>query len=61
MLIDMIRELMKDRKGGTAIEYGLIIALIVIAMIASLKEVANTTTSMWGNVQTKVESARTNV
>ena len=58
MLTDMIRELAKDRKGGTAIEYGLIAALVVIAMIASFIGLANTTTGMWGNVQTKIETAR---
>ena len=60
MQIDKIRKLMKDRKGGTAIEYGLIAALVVIAMVASFVELANTTTSMWGNVHTKIETARTN-
>lgn len=59
MQISTIRKLMKDRKGGTAIEYGLILALIVIAMVASFVELANTTTGMWGNVHTKIEAART--
>ena len=57
MLINLIRKLMQDRKGGTAIEYGLIAALVVITMIVALVSVANTTTSMWGNVHTKVEQA----
>ncbi|MFA6114918.1 MAG: Flp family type IVb pilin [Sphingomonas sp.] len=55
----MIRKLAKDRKGGTAIEYGLIAALVVITMIASFVELANVTTGMWGNVNTKIEVART--
>lgn len=58
MLIAMIRKLLKDHKGGTAIEYGLIAGLIVIAMIASFTELANTTTSMWGNVHAKIEASR---
>jgi len=57
MLFDMIRKLMGDRKGGTAVEYGLIAALIVITMIASFIEVARSTTSMWGNVNTKIDTA----
>jgi pilus assembly protein Flp/PilA len=44
------RSLVRDRKAGTAIEYGLIAALIVVAMIASLKGVAGTTVAMWNNV-----------
>ena len=58
MLINLIRTLVRDRKGGTAIEYGLIAALIVITMIAAFVGLANTTTSMWGNVNTKIETAR---
>lgn len=52
--------LLRDRRGATAIEYGLIVTLIVIAMIASFKELANTTVGMWGNVNTKVATATGN-
>jgi len=44
------RSLVRDRKAGTAIEYGLIAALIVVAMIASLSRLADVTTGMWNNV-----------
>ncbi|MEG3122690.1 Flp family type IVb pilin [Sphingomonas sp. GB1N7] len=50
--------LARDRKGGTAIEYGLILSLVVITMIAAFVEVANSTVGMWGNVNTKMERAR---
>lgn len=52
-----IRRVFADRKGGTAIEFGLIAGLIVIAMIASLSSLANQTVGMWGNVHTKVANA----
>lgn len=58
MMIDLIRRLGRDRRGGTAIEYGLILALIVITMIVAFVDVASTTTQMWGNVSNKVERAR---
>jgi pilus assembly protein Flp/PilA len=58
MIIETLKRLARNRKGGTAIEYGLIAALIVIAMIASLKGVANQTVSMWGNINDKVAAAR---
>jgi pilus assembly protein Flp/PilA len=48
------RSLVRDRKAATAIEYGLIAALIVVAMIASLSNLANITTGMWNNVNDKV-------
>ena len=59
MLVRLMRRLIKTQKGGTAIEYGLIAALVVITMIAAFIDVANTTTGMWGNVNTKFENART--
>ncbi|GAA0326478.1 hypothetical protein GCM10009087_40990 [Sphingomonas oligophenolica] len=59
MLVRLMRKLIKAEKGGTAIEYGLIAALVVITMIAAFIGMANTTTDMWGNVNTKIETART--
>jgi pilus assembly protein Flp/PilA len=47
----------RNVRGATAVEYGLIVTLIVIAMIAALKGVAEANTSLWGNVSTKVQSA----
>ena len=58
MLIRSIRRLARNRRGGTAIEYGLIAALVVITMIATFTQVANTTVGMWGNVNTKMADAR---
>lgn len=54
MVIAFLRRIVANRKGATAVEYGLILALIVIAMIASFLSVANATIGMWGNVQSKV-------
>jgi len=57
MLIKLIRRLTKNRRGATAIEYGLIVALIAITMVVGFKSLANTTIGMWTNVSTKVEAA----
>ncbi len=46
--------LWRDQRGGTAIEYGLILALIVIAVLGAISVLANGTTSMWNDVATKV-------
>lgn len=54
----LLLTLIRCRRAATAVEYGLIVSLIVIAMIASFKLVANQTTSMWGNVNTAVANAR---
>ena len=58
MLIKFIRRLAKNRRGGTAIEYGLIAALVVITMIAAFIQVADSTIGLWQNTNTKMETAR---
>jgi pilus assembly protein Flp/PilA len=57
-MLKKIRALLRDQRGGTAIEYGLIISLVVITMVGAFVQLANTTTTMWGNVNTKMETAR---
>lgn len=52
------RKLWRSRKGATAIEYGLIAALIVIATMASISGVADVTIEMWDNVSDRVVHAR---
>lgn len=49
-----IRALASDERGGTAVEYGLIAALIVIASITALKNLAETNSEMWNNVSNEV-------
>ncbi|MES2441604.1 MAG: Flp family type IVb pilin [Pseudomonadota bacterium] len=49
--------LYRDRKAATAVEYGFIVALIVIAIMAALIELGSTTTGIWTNVSTKVQAA----
>lgn len=53
-----LSRLAKDQRGASALEYALIASLIVVAMVASFREVARATTSMWNNVSTTVSEAR---
>ncbi len=53
-MLKLLRALMSDRKGATAVEYGLILALIFLAVIASVKSVATATIDMWDYVSEKV-------
>lgn len=55
-MLKMIRRsmLLGCERGATAVEYGLILALIVLAILAALNSVATKTTSMWNNVSTQV-------
>lgn len=60
MLVGLIKRLLADRTGGTAIEYGLIAALIVVAMIVALVQLANVTIGMWTHVSTAVTAVPVN-
>jgi pilus assembly protein Flp/PilA len=51
-----LRMLGTSERGATAIEYGLICALIVIAMIAGLESLAGGSGSMWGRILTNVSA-----
>ena len=59
MIVRMLTRLAQDRRGGTAIEYGLIAALVIITMIGVFVQVANTTTTMWGTINTKISTSGT--
>jgi len=53
-----IAKLLRDIKAASAVEYALICALIVLAMIAGLNAVAGKTITMWDNVsETVTESS----
>ncbi|MEO6153467.1 MAG: Flp family type IVb pilin [Croceibacterium sp.] len=53
----VLRQLLKDSAGATAVEYGLIVALIVIAIFTALNSVSSSTTSMWNRVSSALSTA----
>ena len=56
-MLKTIRRILRCELGATAVEYGLIISLIVLAMFAALNNVAAGTINMWNNVSNKVTKA----
>jgi pilus assembly protein Flp/PilA len=50
----ILRKLRGDHRGATAIEYGLIAALIVIAMMGGLKAMGGGSAGLWGKIQQNV-------
>ncbi len=59
--MDAIRRLLcrlfADGRGATAVEYGLIAALIVVAMIGGLAALGGGTGGMWTDLSTTVADA----
>jgi len=47
-----LRRLCRDQRGATAIEYGLIAALIVVAMMGGLAALGGGAGGMWTNLGT---------
>lgn len=57
MLKAFLRTMKDDTSGATAVEYGLIISLIVIATVFSMQLVASKTIEMWQYVATEALDA----
>ena len=53
----LLKRLFRDEHGATAVEYGLILAMVVLAMLVALSGVASESTNMWGNVSSKSQAA----
>lgn len=49
--------IIEDQSGATAIEYGLILALVVLAMLVALNSLASETVSLWDTIFDKSEKA----
>ena len=56
-MLEFIRRIQKCDQGATAVEYGLIVTLIVIAMIPSLGTVANRTQDIWNKVSNEISTS----
>jgi pilus assembly protein Flp/PilA len=53
----ILKMLFRDEAGATAVEYGLILALIVLAMLAALQNFADGSITMWDSVSSKTADA----
>jgi pilus assembly protein Flp/PilA len=52
----ILRRLRRDQSGATAIEYGLIAALIVVAMMGGLSALGGGAGGMWTRLNTTVQT-----
>lgn len=57
LLQDSARRVLADRRGATAIEYGLIAAGIAIAIIAAVNTVGTSLSSLFGSISTQLNTA----
>lgn len=54
--IKLLKEFSADESGATAIEYGLIAALVGVAIIAGASSLARDNDSAWNGLAAKVEN-----
>jgi len=54
-ILTLMRCLRADTRGATAIEYGLIASLIIVAMLGGLSMLGGSASGMWGKLQATVE------
>lgn len=52
-----LRQLARDQKGATAVEYGLILALVFLAMLGAVQAFGQNAIAMWDNTSTKIVEA----
>ena len=48
------RSLWQDRRGATAVEYGMILGLVVVVIISSIAGLGKTTSDLWNGVTANV-------
>jgi pilus assembly protein Flp/PilA len=53
-MLGLLRAFRRDQRGATAVEYGLIVALIFIAIVVAVGNAASSTVNMWNNVANRV-------
>lgn len=56
-MTEMFVKMLKDESGATAIEYGLIAALIGAALVAGLPTLTSALTSLWGSIASNLAFA----
>ena len=54
---EFIRNLVRESEGATAIEYGLIAALIAVGAISGFNAFGNGLTNMWGKIENNVKAS----
>ena len=60
-MFKLIRKLRTDEDGATAIEYGLIAALISVAAIVALEAVGTSLDTMFTTVSTELDTAEAGI
>ena len=56
-MVRFLKKLRNDDRGATAVEYGLILALIFLALMGAVQAFGQNAISMWDTVSSTVKAA----
>ena len=54
---DLVRDFLHDERGGTAIEYGLIVALLAFAIVSGASKLGNAIVFLWSDNTSRLVQA----
>ncbi|MFN8946234.1 MAG: Flp family type IVb pilin [Alphaproteobacteria bacterium] len=54
--LSVVRRFAADESGTTAIEYGIIVGMIFLAVVASIEFVTSSTNAMYNHIETSIKS-----
>jgi len=57
--MNLVKRLIQDEEGATAIEYGLIAGLVAVAIITALSLLGDSLNNLFSDVATQVDGATT--
>ena len=57
LAIRLMRRIRSDKRGATAIEYGLIAALIAVAAMGGMQALGGGSNGMWGKLDNRIANA----
>lgn len=57
-MLGHLRALARDRRGATAVEYGLIVSLVIVSILVSVTFFADRSIGMWNNISNRVINGR---
>ncbi|MCJ2183049.1 Flp family type IVb pilin [Novosphingobium sp. 1949] len=52
-----MQSLCRDTRASSAVEYGVILAMVVLVIVIAIQGVADKTIAMWDNVDSKTSNA----
>ncbi len=55
-MVKLFQRLIQNKRGATAVEYGLIVSLVVIACVGAMTQMAASTNGMWNSIATAVSN-----